>query len=500
MTNLARRALALIAGTALFLLVAMPGVRADDGFRLTALERLAKENTSVSALVVNLSTGRPVTALDSGRRLLPASVTKLYTAAAALGHWGADHRFHTRLVTTGQLGAGVLHGDLLLVGAGDPTLDHDDLARLASLLSSRGIRRVTGRLVVNTSLFGSIECVTRDRCEARDATRHSYDAPLSAAGVDFSNVTVDVIPALTAGRPAAVALHPVDMPMFLLQAHVATAAADTPAALAMSRRERDGRDVLRVTGSVPAGGPPLQRYRSVSDPNRFTGEMLRGLLARAGITVDGKTAVDATPVPAAARTVAEIEGLPLAEQVRQMLVYSNNYMADLLALDLAREQEPAAPPGLHAAGALLSRYASEVNAASRFDGTAPPAAPVLRSGSGLTTGNRLSARDLVNLLDSVYLDAADFPAFLGALTVPGQTPVRTLKEHGDDAWKTRIAAKTGSLSEPVGVFSLAGYLRFNNGEWGAFAMLVNSRQPSHALRGQALAAIRSDLERLLSQH
>lgn len=483
----------------LITMAATPVVHAGESFRLTALDRLARTGNAISAMVVNLSTGETIATLDAGQRLLPASVTKLYTAAAALRHWGADYTFTTRLLTTGTLHGDTIDGDLILLGSGDPAFDHDDLARLASLLGSRGITQVTGRLIVNTSLFGAIQCVTRDRCEARDASRHSYDAPLSAAGVDFSNVTVDVLPSLKPGAPAAVALHPVTMPMFRLEAHVATVAPDAPAAVAMTRHDSGNHDILIVSGKVPAGGAPVHRYRSVSDPNRFTGQMLRGLLRRAGIEVTGSDAVDARPPAAGAKTVAEVNGLPLAEQVRRMLLYSNNYMADMFALDLLRDTSPDQPAELHAAGSLLSRFAATTDTDSRFGGH-HQTPPLLQSGSGLTVGNRLAADDLVALLDSMYHDAANFPAFLGALTVPGQTPVKTLKEAGDTAWLTRIAAKTGSLSEPVGVFSLAGYFRFDNGEWGAFAVVVNSQQPSHTLRGQALRAIRDDLERLLASH
>jgi serine-type D-Ala-D-Ala carboxypeptidase/endopeptidase (penicillin-binding protein 4) len=485
----------------LCLLLLLPGLGLAQGFELKSLAALKGQGIDVSAEIVNLSQGRFIGALNPDQRLLPASVTKLYTAAAALQQWGGAHTFKTRLLMHGRLRGDTLQGDLILLGSGDPTFDHDDLARLAAQLRSRGVRRVTGKLVVNTSLFGTLKCITHDRCEAREYSRNSYDAPLSAAGVDFSNVGVAIIPALEAGHPAIVKLEPHKLPMFRIRGRVRTVDADRDPHVGMVRSTRDGHDILYLTGSVPAGSQPLYLYRSVSDPNRFTGELLKAELQQAGIRIDGGLTMRTATPAGDDQLLAEVDGLPLGEQLRQMMTYSNNYIADMLALDLLRTESPDQAPSLEAAGARLAAFAEDVNTYSRFACALSDPGLTLFSGSGLTIENRLSARDLIALLDHMYLRYADFPAFLGALTVPDQTPVKTLKENGNNAWLTRIAAKTGTLSDPYPVFSLAGYFRFTNGEWGAFAVLINDRSGHHRIdRNQALAAVRSDIERLLASH
>lgn len=469
--------------------------RAAD-FRLEALAGLQARRIDVSAAVVDLSSGDVLGALDADRRLLPASLTKLYTAAAALRQWGAAHTFTTRLLADKTPQGDALAGDLIFAGSGDPTLEHDDLLRLARQLRARGLRRVRGGLVVDVSALGRVACATKDRCEAERGSVHSFDAPLSAAGVDYSNVGLTVLPALRSGHSAVVTLQPFALPMFSLEAQVHTTAADSDPRLWLTRVSRAGLDRLALSGSVPTGAAPLQLYRSVSDPERFSGEMLRAALHSEDIALDGGIAVRTEPGTAMA-VLAAVEGQPLGEQLRRMLVFSNNYIADLLALDLLRAQAPQVEPTLHNAGKQLAAFAATLNHSSRFGDAADGTGPLLYSGSGLTVENRVSARDLVALLDQVYLDTADFPAFVGALTVPEQTPVTTLQK-GDQAWLTRIAAKTGTLSEPLSVFALAGYFRFQDGHWGAFAMLANGQVGGGSVRVAALDAMRADLERLLA--
>jgi D-alanyl-D-alanine carboxypeptidase/D-alanyl-D-alanine-endopeptidase (penicillin-binding protein 4) len=123
---------------------------------------------------------------------------------------------------------------------------------------------------------------------------------------------------------------------------------------------------------------------------------------------------------------------------------------------------------------------------------------VLTSGSGLTTGNLLSAEDLVAVLRQVYRTPRRFPAFYGSFVVPRDASFAYLRAGNSD-WLDRVALKTGSLAEPYSVNGIAGYLRRNDGGWMTFAVIVNGserwRQIPH---DQALRAMRADLERVLA--
>ncbi len=435
-----------------------------------ALKALSAKGAVISARVVDLETGKTLAKMNPAQALIPASVTKLYTAAAALHEWGADWRFTTSVRYSGKIVDGMLHGELVLHGSGDPGLTNAQLWTLAQRVREAGIKRVDGPVVIDISKFGRVPCATASRCQAMNASRAAYNAPLSSAGFDYSNACVWVRPAEVAGIPATVAIEPFDLPMFGLRGRIMTLPADAKARVSVVRITSEGRNWFYIQGGVPANAPARCYYRSVSKPAMFTGQAFIAFLRQAGVKIKHYTArIDKRP-PAHTRPLVRVRGISLAEELRGMLIYSNNYMADVLALDLARTTHPA-PLTLAQAGTWLTRYARRINASSPWPG-ARQGKPVLLSGSGLTPGNRVSANDLIALLATEYQDYGDFPAFLGALTVPDQTPVPMLR-GGPKSWQTQVYAKTGSLNQPISVFALAGYVRLDNGHWGAFAVLVN---------------------------
>lgn len=481
-----------LAAVCLLSAAATPALAAPALAPLLALE---KAGARVSALVVRLDDEHIIASVSPDEPLTPASVSKLYLAAASLQHLGPEFRFRTRLLAQGKLHNGILDGDLVLAGVGDPALTNNELWRLAAHAAEAGLRRVTGNLVVNTSFFGKLRCSVSDRCDASEGRGQAYDAPLSAAAVDFSTTAVAVIPASVPGRPARLALEPFALPMLELEGRVATVARNEPWRINVSRSLHDGRDVLTVSGSAPAGSAPRRFYRAVSNADRFAGETLRAFLAQAGITVAGGLQVESAKPPRGIR-IARVEGQPLWILVRRMLVWSNNFMADTLALDLLREVQ-APPLSVTAAGAALTSEARELERTSPLMRGRKPRVQLL-SGSGLTPASRTSARDVVALLDALYHRSGLLPSFLGSLTVPAYTPVQMLKADGDRVWMTRIAAKTGSLTQPHSVFALAGYARLTGGRWAAFAVLINGTSRCEVPLDDAVDATRRALTPLLS--
>ena len=460
-----RLAFLMLAGVALTL--AKPAHAATP---LAPLQSLAAHGARVSALIVRLNDRKTLAAIRPDLALTPASTSKLYVAASALQQWGADYRFTTRLLGDGPVDGGVLKGNLVFAGAGDPALTTAQLFILTRRLAERGIHRVTGHLIVDAGYFGRITCTAHDRCDALDDSHNAYNALLSSAAIDFATAQVSVIPASSPGAAAAVQLAPFDLPGVRIVNRVHTGPAASAWSVEVDRRTAHGRDTLTVTGTAPAGAAPHRFWRALSDPDRAAGAQLLALLAAAGIEVDGGVHISYKPV-ATGRTLARVRGQTLALQLRRMLTWSNNFMADTLALDLLRTTQPP-PLTLTAAGQLLTQRGRALEIKSGLWGKRKPELELL-SGSGLTTANRASARDLVAMLATMYRKPGLFPGFLGALTVPAYTPVNMLKFPGRKAWMHAIAAKTGSLNSPHSVFALAGYARLADGHWGAFAVIIN---------------------------
>ena len=454
-----------------------------------ALAELARSGAQVSAAAIDLDHNLVLDQLHGGTRLTPASLTKLVTAAVALGQWAPDKVFHTRLMTTGAIVEGDLRGDLVLLGSGDPSLDDQSFWNLAAQLRGAGVTHVSGRLVVIPAPFGPVDCETQDRCDAMQHSDRSYNAPLGALGVDYGNWCVMVRPTAP-GEPAAVQGCGVTKLPIAVDGSIRTVIGTARQTFWMERVTDGAGDRLRVGGDIPAG-PAQQDYRAMSDPVRGSGLLLKEMLREIGLRIDGEVVLGITASAPTFRVLADTQGLALNEQLGRMLRYSNNYIADVLTMDAAADIG-GSPTQLSGAAQVLSNFVSGLGQ------TGGP--PLLHSGSGLTPENVLSANDLVGVLAHVYRDSRRFPAYYGGLVVPRDAPFGFLRE-GSEAWLDRVALKTGSMDVPHSVLGIAGYLRKRDGGWIAFAAIVNGGEgrPHVPLR-EALQAARSDVEELLRKY
>ncbi|WP_251977646.1 D-alanyl-D-alanine carboxypeptidase/D-alanyl-D-alanine endopeptidase [Salinicola avicenniae] len=449
--------------------------------------RLADKGFVIGAQARMLDSGEVVGALNPVQPLSPASVTKLYTAAAALDRWGPQHRFTTRFVSTGEVdGDGVLHGDLVLEGGGDPALTSEELWRLIQKLRERGVSRVDGQLVISQWRFGPVDCVTTDRCHTRSEGTNAYGALLSSAAVNYGSWCATVTPGIV-GQPARITSCDTVAPTIRIENDVTTVAAGGAVQLSARRITDAHGDTLRVSGQIPDEALPRAVYKSSSDPADQTGQTLLSLLRQSGIALENGYAVSQQPPPVSATPLAAVEGKPLQELLLRTLNYSNNFMADTLALDLTTGSQQ----GLPAAGQMLEQFANQL----------PGSDPVtLRSGSGLTPENRTSAQSVNALLGAMYDRASLFPTFVAGMQVPTNGPMRFIR-RGSQTFQDHVMLKTGTLNEPVTVRAVAGYFRTESGRWGSFAVLVNGTGATPYLSWrETLPMVADDLTAMIENH
>ena len=462
-----------------------------------ALQALEQRGALVSAAAIDLDDDNSVIEqLNATSRLTPASLTKLTTAALALQTWPADKMFDTHLLANAPIVRGQVTGDLILEGAGDPSLDDGSLWQLAAQVRGAGVRAVSGDLFVDPSPFGVLTCETQDRCHALESSDSAYNAPLASVGVDFGNWCVIVRPTAP-GATALVRGCGVTQLPIAVQGVIRTVARGRRQTFWVERRTSPaGDDVLQVGGDIPLGDDQTV-YRSMSNPSLGVGLLLKETLREIGVEVAGPVVVRASHPPAGSYPLGDVQGLSLREQLGRMLRFSNNYIADVLTMDMAASIDDHPPQALASAGRLLSDFVERVQARYR---PASLVAPPIYSGSGLTTDNRLSANDLVRVLAYQYHDARRFPAYYGGLVVPRDAPFVFLRQGGE-AWLDRVALKTGTLDNPRSVCGIAGYLRKRNGGWIAFAAIVNGGPGwKHVPLYQAIGAERSDIESLLKRY
>jgi D-alanyl-D-alanine carboxypeptidase/D-alanyl-D-alanine-endopeptidase (penicillin-binding protein 4) len=378
----------------------------------------------------------------------------------------------------------------VLRGSGDSTLDETTLWGLAAQLRSAGITRIRGRVLVERAPFGELRCDTVDRCTGLRRSSRAYNAAPSAIGVNYGSwcVMVRAPAGATRAEVGGCASGPLPIP---LTGSVQVASGG--AALRVERSTEDAADRIVVGGSI-APGTERMVHRAMSDPAAGAGALLRSILIQAGVQVEGGVETALRADASAARLLARVESIPLQEQVGRMMRWSNNYIADVLTMGVALQVRGTPPESLADASRELVNVVTRAGA-SNSDGSL-----VLESGSGLTTGNRLGAGDLIRVLRNEYRSPRRFPAFYGTFVVPRDASF-TYLQRGNADWLDRVALKTGSLSEPVSVNGIAGYLRKKSGGFMAFAIIINGSERLRQISSDtALAAARTDLEAVLARY
>ena len=384
----------------------------------------APRGTQIGYLLVDLASGRQLAALHPDVALIPASTTKLATAIVALDVLGPEYRYRTELRARGPVRSGVLEGDLILKGGGDSELDVADLLELAVHLSTSGIRQVAGRFLIDdTALPRSSEIAPDQPPEA------AYNPGIGALSVAFSRVHV----AWRGGGNAvdAVTLPPLD------EARFEPASPDDlpPGGVEFESRHGD-----TVVWRVADRGRRRQATDlPVKDPGLHAGNIFRRLALALNIVL-GPPERGTTPPEAA--LIAAHESAPLRQLVHDMLLYSNNMMAETIGLSVAQRLDPA--HGADPAGAPLVRQLARMMPEVDWRGA------VLPNSSGLDGRARLTPRQLAAIVRYGWRTDA-----LAAL-LPASGWSGTLAERFDDpAAALRVWAKTGAVNYGG---ALAGYL------------------------------------------
>jgi D-alanyl-D-alanine carboxypeptidase/D-alanyl-D-alanine-endopeptidase (penicillin-binding protein 4) len=462
---------------------------------LPSLEGLEKRGARISALVMDLESGQELAALGDESALVPASVTKLVLAGALLDRFGPEHTFGTRVLVQGTRKGDTLDGNLVVDAGGDPGLTNEHLWRLATDVARLGIKKVTGKLILNTSRFAPIAASDRDtnRLAGASGSAHAYDSPMSAGAVNYSVVGLFVAPGTRAGQLAQLAIEPYPLKSVRIDNRIKTTARGGASRFDVVRVTEGGVDVLRASGTVAMGSLPRTIYRSVSDPDRYAADVIVAFLGAAGVEIAGHEISRDSSVTGQEAIV--LQSQPLEWQLRGLLRQSNNFVADTLTLQL----DPATDSRTLVAGnAQIQAFINRATVGTKKNGQ--KLETKLASGSGLTPENRMSARSVVQVLEYIYKNESFFGHVYAAL--PGAGVEGTLKGRFGDKesnWLVgRLRAKTGTLTSPVVAVGLGGFSRTKAGHWTAFGFIVNGAAGAQGVTvATARAAIEADLERLL---
>jgi PBP4 family serine-type D-alanyl-D-alanine carboxypeptidase len=482
---------------------AASGGTALPGAITAVMKKPRYAKASWSLLVTDLASGKTVYALDPDRLAFSGSVRKLFSVGVALNKLGADHRFTTPVYRTGSVDAsGALHGNLVLVGAGDLTLggrllpngnvaittfDHNDannlgtailtpqdplhgLNDLARQVRAAGVRSVAGDVVIDDRLFQTY----------RVPNGNLFITPVL---VNENMVDVTASPAQE-GAPARVDWRP-KTPAFSVTSTLATSASGSEPDVTLSDKglancNSPAPCAGTVSGKIPVGyKAPLSGSAQfvgvfrIEDPASFARIAFVQALQRAGVTVNAAPRAKNAPalLPArgsyaAANRVAAFVSPPYAQFAKLVLKVSLNLGANL-SLSLFGVE--------NGARTVASALAVERTTLTAM-GVTPSLFDFPTNGSG-SPDSRAAPRAVVQLLTAMSrgTNAATFHDALPILGVDG-----SLAETGGDLpAKGHVFAKTGTTLDKTGLKAqvLAGYIDAKSGRKLAFALFVNDAGP-----------------------
>ena len=404
-------------------------------------------------LVVSAATGEVVYERNADRLMVPASNMKVITAAAALSVLGPDYRFETIVSTDApELGA-TLSGNLYVRGTGDPSLVSEELWKLAESIRVLGIERIEGDLVLDAAYFDSANTTSLTVANGDRA----YHARTGALSLNFNAVAVHTTPSERRGAPAVVELAP-GTSFVELRGGVSTGRSRSRSNLSVRRTFEDGKNVITVSGSVPAGSGTRVHYRSLDDGLGYFGTVLREFLESAGVEFGGTVALGVAPEDA--RTLLVHKSKPLSLIVRDLNKFSNNFVAEQLLKAMAAHVYGA--PGTTAGGAAV--LMDHLRAAGGDSGLCH-----IEDGSGFSGDNRLTPRAIVAVIQQALSDFTTSYEFAASLSVSGTDG--TLSDRmGYAELRSVVRAKTGLLD---GVTAISGIMENGSGEEVLFSVIVN---------------------------
>lgn len=435
-----------------------------------------------SVLVVSLERSDTLFAQDENRLLAPASNMKIATTAAALHFLGPWFRYQTFVFADGPIENGVLKGDLILYGTGDPGISDrfyrtrtEVFEEFASQIAEAGISRIDGAVVGDATYFSGPEL--GPEWNPLDLNEW-FAASVSSLSFNENIVTLQILPSTSLGFPPRIETIPSGFPLDINNRAETVARRPRPN-LWLDRAEPTAR--IRVDGEIRQGGPDIWRRLTVPDPASFAARALREVLISTGIHVEARE--EAVHVAAESRITGRESWAPgladhdepvlLASHVSpELLEYltvvnheSHNFFAETIIKTIGKiaNGEGSFEGGARAVQSFAQREAGiEGDQITAIDG------------SGLSKGNRASAAALVGLLQQVAA-SDNWDAFVSTLPEAG----RSLRRMYGTRAARNLRAKTGTIDH---VSALTGIVTTRDGETLLFSILSNDLRSTGAAK------------------
>lgn len=412
-----------------------------------ALRRAHIPLDSVGIVVQESHARQPIVSQNANLAMNPASTMKLLTTLVGLETLGPAYRWKTEAYLDGKLENGVLNGNLVFKGYGDPKLTIEQFWLWLHELRLRGLREIRGDLVLDHSFF---QVTNHDPAEFDNDPTRAYNVGANALLLNFNALHLRLIPA----NGHATALLEPELAGYTLTNRIATSA-QLPCNGETYKARLEGRSIV-LEGSIPAACGEVEDYFSLLPHNDYFFAVFSALWNELGGTLQGKFREGSAPANQAA--FATHLSPPLSELIRDINKFSNNTMARQLFLTLGAST--GTPCNIEHSTTAVQQWLNKLQL--QFPEL------VLENGAGLSRTERISAQHLAEILQrsAHSLFSAELEASLPILGMDG-----TVKKRFKDSETAGHAhLKTGTLE---GVKSIAGYVHANSGKQWIVVFIIN---------------------------
>jgi D-alanyl-D-alanine carboxypeptidase/D-alanyl-D-alanine-endopeptidase (penicillin-binding protein 4) len=420
---------------------------------------------------------------NSKKLYVPASNTKILTASAALMRLGPEYCFKTQVMADGPILDGILKGNLIIVGFGDPSsssrippMDPFQSFRIwAAKLKQQGVRSIEGNIIGDGAAFDEI---AYGNGWAWDDLKEGYAAPVSALQFNENSISIALSPGLKIGSYATAALEPLSS-YLNATSQVITESPKKQVSIEIERSRSDEWIVAR--GVLPLTSSPVVRLVAVQSPIRYYLAALKQVLIEEGIDASRCSIEEMRGYgSASAYLLWTHTSPPLSELLVPALKLSLNLMSESFLRTLGLEFRG---EGTFAKGKEVVEETLTGMGIAREDYS-------YADGSGLSRLNLVSAGALAGILKYMYRQP-QFPVFYNSLSIAGVDGTLKARMKGSKA-ENNVHAKTGTLTN---VSSISGYVRSADGEMLAFSFIANnflaSKNISENIQDEALKKLAS---------
>jgi serine-type D-Ala-D-Ala carboxypeptidase/endopeptidase (penicillin-binding protein 4) len=399
---------------------------------------------------------------NSRKLFIPASNNKILTAATALLRLGPDYRFKTQVFADGPVEGGIMKGNLIIVGFGDPSGSSrmgskdpfEAFRNWASRLKNQGIRAIEGKIIGDGSAF---EETPFGQGWAWDDLTEGYAAPISALQFNENLTTLEISPGPEIGSFARLATKPLsNYPP--VDSKIRTEASGISQSIEIEQDRFS--EALRIRGALSLKSPPLSRSVAAQFPIRYYLLALKQVLTEEGIDTTHCIVSELDEIqPQSSKLLWTHTSLPLLDLLAPTLKLSLNLLSETLlrTMGLELRGEGSYAKGKEVVDETLSEMGMTRDSYCYADA------------SGLSRLNLVTPEIITGILTYMHKHR-HFSHFYSSLSIAGVDGTLKNRMIGTRA-ENNVHAKTGTLSH---VSAISGYVQTSNGEMLVFSLMANN--------------------------